>query len=143
MRNIQSVFSYLMVIWPNTTTFNLNRLQRLQNKALKCLLGLPYEYSTTKIYDTYPFMKLDQLIKFQQCKLVYRIENKQIKSQHLLKKVHDITNRETRQKNSYYFETTKSEFQRKSPIYSRVHAFNNLPNHVKKCIKCNFNNYKK
>lgn len=137
-----SVLGYLSVIWSNSAKFNLKRLQRLQNKIIKRLHHLPYEYPTKELYENYQYMKLDKLIKLQQCKLIYKLENNHMKSQNLLTKVQNVTNRETRQNNSYYLHRANTESRRRGPIYASLTTFNSMPGHIKNSLKCTFSNFK-
>ncbi|KAL3283123.1 hypothetical protein HHI36_006279, partial [Cryptolaemus montrouzieri] len=69
--NIQSVFTYLLVIWSNTYKFNLSRIKSLQNKALKSIFNLPYDLSTNELYEKIPVMRLDKLKELGKCKLFF------------------------------------------------------------------------
>lgn len=60
---INSVLIYLAAIWGNITKTNLNRLQRLQNLAIKNIFNLPYETTSKSSYENYPIMTISKLLK--------------------------------------------------------------------------------
>lgn len=86
-------------------------------------------------------MKLDKLIKLQKCILIYKLENHHM--HHMLKRVQNITNRETRQKkiilpNIY---TATTENRRKNPIYASTTTFNGMTGHIENFVNCTISNF--
>lgn len=129
---VHSIFTYLASIWGNTTKMNLSRLQRLQNRAIKNIYNLPYETRTSYLYERFPVLPISEVVKQEQCKLIYRIDRGLLKSMVKLKRHADEHEYSTRNANHLYsdciFRTTRGL---KLPSYSAIKSYNGLPNHLK------------
>ena len=68
--HIQSVLTYLTVVWTNLSVFNTNRLKRFQNKAIKAIFKIPYDTKTVDIYNSLSIMQLAKLQELELCKLI-------------------------------------------------------------------------
>lgn len=125
--HINSVLSYLIAIWGNTTQFNINRVQRLQNKAVKNIFNLPYETSSATLYKRYPILPIKDLIKYNLCLLVYKIDNNLLKSNIKFEK-NTIHSYETRNRDRYVLDRqVNTEYGRKRPSYAGAMFYNSLP----------------
>ena len=51
---LNSVFTYMAPIWANMSTKNINRMQRLQNRAVKNIFYLPYDSRSKDLYEQIP-----------------------------------------------------------------------------------------
>ena len=58
---VGSVIDYNFFILPFVSSQNLNRLQSIQNKALRCILKLPFNQETGRHYSTESLNKLSGL----------------------------------------------------------------------------------
>ena len=70
----QSHLNYGLSIWGNMiSSTSLNKLQRLQNT---CVTLLGKNQTTEDIYKKLKIMRVDQLIKLENCKFAYKMYNK-------------------------------------------------------------------
>lgn len=134
--HINSVLSYLIAIWGNTTQFNINRLQRLQNRAIKNIFNLPYETSSASLYKRFPILPIRKLIKYELCTLVYKIDHKLLKSNIEFKR--NITHSyETRDRDRYTLDKhVRTEFGRRRPSYIGAALYNELPRDLRLSQSC-------
>ncbi|KAL3282264.1 hypothetical protein HHI36_005455 [Cryptolaemus montrouzieri] len=142
--NTQSVLTYLLVIWPNTSKFNLSRIQRLQNKALKSILNPAYDLSTNELHEKIPVMRLDKLKELEKCKLIFKLDNKLLKSSNTISKNYMKHTCETRSSHAICSKKVQTELGGRSPLLSSSSAFNALPKHMSyiKSAKLFFKNRK-
>lgn len=77
--HIQSVLSYLIAIWSNTSQANLNRVQRLQNKAVKFIYNLDFHTPSKDLYCGVNILPIKKLKQLECCKLIYKIKNDLLK----------------------------------------------------------------
>ena len=139
---INSVFTYMAPIWANTSTKNINRMQRLQNRAVKNIFNLPYDTRSKDLYEQLPCVPIKSLVIQEQCKLIFRINQNMLKSQVITKKNKEKTNYRMRRPNDFAITSkVKSERAKKSPIYASSNTFNQLPEHIKNIE--NYNIFKK
>lgn len=80
---INSLLTYLLPVWGTSLNeVNLNKLQVVQNKALRAIFSYEYthlNYNTSMIRSKYGLLSVRQLIRFACSVLMYKIENKYIK----------------------------------------------------------------
>ena len=72
---IHTYFEYCATLWCNTSQHNLNRLQILQNRAMRIVLRC---HSRTHIHDmleSLNLMNIRKNCKFQTCILMYKMQN--------------------------------------------------------------------
>jgi len=129
--HIQSILSYLIPIWANTSQYNINRVQRLQNKAIKAIYNIPYETRTNTLYTSLPIFPLIKLKQLESCKLVYKIQSNSLKSNITLSKNSTKHNYNTRTAELISQNKVRTEKGLKSPIYTAVKQFNELPSDIK------------
>ena len=128
--HINSILTYLIAIWGNTTQYNINRVQRLQNRAIKNIFKLKYDTSTKSLYESYPILPIRNLIKKELCTLVYKINNDLLKSNIIFKKsTHQYS---TRHKDRFPLDKNiRSEYGRKRPTYVGAQLYNQLPKFIR------------
>lgn len=124
---IVSVLTYTMPIWSNTSQHNLNRLQRLQNKAIKSIYNLDNHTPTETLFKKFPYMNILKLKYFECCKFLFKIQNKLIKSKINLRKRAEIHGRNLRNANTFSNNMLRTNKGKQSPVYSSTVLFNELP----------------
>ena len=70
-----SDFSYGCNIWGLTTEENIQKIEILQRKCVRLLTFSPYNCHTNKIFIDLGLLKLRDIIKVEQIKLVYKFQN--------------------------------------------------------------------
>ena len=83
---IEPHIRYLIACYGNANLESLNKLQRLQNKAIKTIFSLNYYTPSEIIYKNYPFLQINEIKQHEQAKLIYKIKNNQIKTNVILRK---------------------------------------------------------
>lgn len=128
---IQSILSYLIVVWANTSVYNFNRLQRLQNKAIKAIFKIPYDTKSGDLYNTIPLLPIKKLKQLELCKLIHKIKNEKIKTNTKLSVNSDRHNYQTRRRDNISTSKIRTDKGLKSPIYQGSKCYNELP----QCIR--------
>ena len=65
-----------MAIWASTCKTYLNKLEKLQNKALRIIFKTPLRDPITPIYRRSEILKLNDLFNFEKAKLMHLIIHK-------------------------------------------------------------------
>ena len=126
-----SKVNYLINIWGNTTCYNINKLQRQQNKILKILHNLPTLTSTLEVHQKTNEITIQQRIEVNNLLLLYKIQNNQIKTD--LKFTHstNIHNHGTRNHSHIRTHGYKTKRYSLALTTDAVNRYNKLPNNIK------------
>lgn len=129
--HILSVLSYLVVLWMNTSVYNMNRLQRFQNKAIKAIFRLPYDLPTVNLYQGLPLLPLSKLRKLELCKLIHRLAHGEIKMKAKLIVNQDKHSHDTRSAGDFAVPRRLTSTGVRTPIYQGIKLYNDLPRDMK------------
>lgn len=124
---IEPHIRYLLPCYGNASEHLINKLQRLQNKSIKAIFSINYWTASETLYIVYPFLKVKQLKMFEQAKLIFKINNKLLKTNVQLRQNMDFYNYDLRTRDNLrntYQRTKKSQ---DSPIFRSVQTYNGLP----------------
>lgn len=132
---IQSTLTYLMILWINTSVYNLNRLQRFQNKAIKAIFGLPFSLRTTRLYQIIPILPISKLKRLEMCKTVHKIKNRELKTSAKLTTNSERHNHNTRSAGDYKLPRIRTNLGRRAPMYQSIKTYNSLPRWIKSIKK--------
>ena len=75
---VHSQLLYALPIWAYTYKTYLNKLGKLQNKALRIIFKMPLRDPITQLYRCYGILKLNDLFDFEVVKLMHQIIHKKI-----------------------------------------------------------------
>nr|CAH7713322.1 unnamed protein product [Callosobruchus chinensis] len=130
-----SHFRYLLPVWGTCSKTNFDKVQILQNKVLKVLYNYERLTNSNKLYTELHTFNLSALLQIEQCKLIFKILNKQQKSNTVLILSNQVHNYETRIINNIYQINTRTNLGVYNPIVSASKAFNSLPRDIKNIKK--------
>jgi len=118
-------FDYGMVVWSNCTDSNLNRLQKLQNTAMRIILCMPFRTHINDMLMTLGFMDIRSRILYNTGCMMYKVLNGMAPFYlndlfHEISSVHSVNTRKSKAGNLYMpsFKTYygKSTFQYKGCV---------------------------
>ena len=66
-------FDYGIVIWSNCTEANLNKIQKLQNAAMRIILGVPFRTHINDMLKELGFMDIRSRISYVSNCLMYKV----------------------------------------------------------------------
>jgi Reverse transcriptase (RNA-dependent DNA polymerase)/Endonuclease-reverse transcriptase len=75
---IYSSLQYGILLWGRTYPTSLKHIQVLQNKCLKCCLGLPSRTSTHLIYNKAKTLTVDKIYIYKAATLIYNVLNQHL-----------------------------------------------------------------
>ena len=139
-------FDYGDVLWGGCNQKEVNSLQRIQNFAIKSILGKKRKYSVKKCMKKLKFLNLEQRRKIHLTVFTHKaILNKS--STNLHEKISNylpkFNTRNSTNKNLTIPAHNTSKFKR-SPLYKMIEAWNDTPNHLPKDnIKLHKTHYQK
>ena len=88
--------SYMMNVWSDTSQINITKLQRQQNRVLKTLHSLDRLTPTLDLHSITDELTVEQQIKLNRLLLVYKIQQRQIKTDIKLQTAEDTHQHNTR-----------------------------------------------
>ena len=122
---IQPHLRYLSPCWGNASQDLLNKLQRLQNRAVKIIYGFDYYMSTVDVYRKTQIFNIKKLITFEQItQLVYKIKTNNIKINSKIKQVHDCHEYNVRKKHNLRNDYARTKTAHSYPIYGSIQIYN-------------------
>lgn len=127
---IEPHFRYLITCWGNTSIALINKLQRLQNKAIKTIFGMNFYVPSEEIYKSLPYLKICELKILEQTKLIYAIQNKLLKTNVKLNENRQYYSYSTRNNQILRNAYARTKKKQDSPIYRSVQAYNKIPKTV-------------
>lgn len=132
---IVSNISYLIGIWGNTSTSNLQRIQRLQNKALKAINSLHFRTPTQQLHENE--MLVETRLKYQLALTIHEITNGYKRSNIKLIKNKQIHNHQTRRNNALHITNQRTDIGKKRITYIGTKIYNKIPTKIKEIKSIN------
>jgi hypothetical protein len=132
-------FDYCSTVLWKTSEENLDKLQKLQNNAMRSILNCKRRASSRYMLRKIGWLDIRQKIELNILVMVKKIVNKELPSYLTaeIEYVNEVHNYPTRNRNNLYVKPVSSAFGEKSLYKSGFQLYNNLPNHVKSAIKTN------
>ena len=134
-----SILSYAMIVWgPMVDTYSLNKLQKLQNKAVSTLFP---KLSTDICYSKSKILRVRGLIKLEEYKLGYKLCHNRLPrplhecllTDHCEKSTEKQHGYNTRHKSTPNLPQTKTRKYRNSLLFSTIQSYMHLPLDCKGC----------
>ena len=127
-------FDYGDVLWGGCSQKLSNSLQRIQNFAVKSILGKKRRYSNKKCYNKLKFLKLEQRRAIHLTVFAHKaLLNKSSKNLHLqLSSLKSKFNTRNSSKYKLTFPAHSSAKFTKSPLHKMITAWNDAPHHLPK-----------
>ena len=129
---VQPHFDYCSITWMNGNLSDLQRLQTLQNRALRIVLGVEARYNRETLYRSLNMDRLNERWKKQSLILIYKAIHNLLPEAlcsrvELRQSPYDFRNIDTLVK----LPKPRTNFLKRSPFYSAAKLFNNLPNNIR------------
>ena len=129
---VQPHFDYCSITWMNGNLSDLQRLQTLQNRALRIVLGVEARYNRETLYRSLNMDRLNERWKKQSLILIYKAIHNLLPEAlcsrvELRQSPYDFRNIDTLVK----LPKPRTNFLKRSPFYSAAKLFNNLPNKIR------------
>ena len=128
-RLIEPYFRYCCPIWGRESSTNLQRLQKLQNRAARIVTDSPYDAHSELLIQKLGWLTINQLIDTETVKIVYKaLRNEAPKHlKELFHRLSDIQNRELHNsKTNLHLPLLRTSSEQKSFAYRGVCIWNNL-----------------
>ena len=129
---IQSKFDYCDIVWGNMGIGLKNRLQKLQNRALRAVMGVNWEFPSESLYRELKIDKLEIRRKKRTFYTMYKIAHEM--SPHVICNHFHFKNNKynlRHQMNNFQLPKVRTEFKRRSLSFSGVRLWNSLTNEIK------------
>lgn len=127
---INSLISYLSPIWgPSATQYEINKLQVMQNNAIRRVFSLEYYsngLSTTQIYKKYNILNIEKTIKYNSTILAFKINKQLIKLNTTINRNNDIHSYGTRNNHAIQLSQFRTHTGRDSVLRVAYQNYNQL-----------------
>lgn len=131
---VHSHLVHLISVWGFTTEMMLDRLQVIQNKAIRFVFWREYYQqglSTDNIYNKHGILKIRQLLKYDTLFTIYKMKRGLIKSNITFTTFSQLHNYSTRGRNDLVLPGSRTTMAYKSLFREGLAWFNMLPTHLK------------
>ena len=132
---VHSHILYELPVWAATYDTNLNKLRKLQNKAIRTITKSNIKNRITPQYRHLGILKLNDLYTYEIAKFMYQYVHNMLPSQfnNYFSFTHNIHSHETRNSTSKAMTLTRYSTNRNqnSIKYKEVKIGNSIPNHLK------------
>lgn len=122
---------YLIEIWGTSYKTNLKLLQIAQNKLVKTLFHYDYMTPTDKIYKETKLLNIPQTYIYNTCVLIRKILNKDIHTQIVFTKKHQIQQKRLRNANDINLYSPRTNYGKKNLMHEGAQIYNKLPRDIK------------
>ena len=134
---IHPLLLYGIITWGSTFSTHLHRLQILQNKAVRAVVGAHYHDSAKPILVNLQILQIDDLFKIEIAIFVFKWNRNSVPIffSNFFKKTSDVSKRITRQStksSNLYYPRYRSNRLRRSIKYQGVKVWNSIPENIKK-----------
>ena len=138
---VQPHLEYCCEIWGNTFKLRLDKLEKLQKKAIRIIEGLKYRDHTSKAFNSCNCLKFQDLIAFKTCQVAYKA-NQNILPTNLQKRFIQLENihaHNTRNsiKRNFYQQIFHTNLKSYCLSIKSVNLFNSIPHDIKKSKSIN------
>lgn len=131
---IEPHIRYLIVCWGNAPRYILDKLQRVQNKAIKQIFSFEYMTPSETLYKQTNILNIEQLKMYEQIKFVKCIEKGLTKNNLKSKLIQtkDCHQHTTRNGDLFRNALVRTKKCQNSPLYASIQAYNQLLDSIKK-----------
>ena len=127
---ILSILRYLIPVWGTCGITNFNKVQVLQNRALKTLFQLNYRMHTDEVYQLLNLLPVSYILKIEQSKLIYKVIHNIQKSNILITHINQVHSHDTRNNTNIYLSLARTNIALHNPYSEASTAFNALPTDI-------------
>ncbi len=126
-------FDYCASLLLTANKSEMERMQKLQNKAMRIILRCRRDTSIKSMLETLEIMSVNQRIWFQTLKLVHKIKNEMVPEYlaEMTKTNGEIHGRNLRNRNDFRLPTVNKKTTRNMMLYIGLKQFNELPMEIK------------
>ena len=131
---VLSIITYCSKVWGNTTSEQLERVQKLENFAAKVALGKGRKYDhATPFLRELGWLKIKSKFTYDICVFTYKITNKMLPDWlFTFPNVSNIIARNTRQSNDLFVPRTRTDLGARAITVKGPQTWNILPDFIKK-----------
>lgn len=119
-----------LIVWSTGSDGNKRQIQVLMNRAVKALYRLNWFTSLSHIIEQYGLFTIDELIRIDRSKFVYKVVKGLIKCNLELDTMEKIAGRNTRNKHTIYTLPSKTNNLRKGVFNAAIDEYNKLPKNI-------------
>ena len=131
---ILSYFDYCNMVWENTAKYNLQKIQKMQNRAARILTGSSYDVPTTDLMRQLKWQTLEDRRDHKKALLMHKVKNGTAPD--LIKNLFNICDNQNyslrSNLNNFKLDKPKRNFMKKSISYSGAKFWNDLKNDLKR-----------
>ncbi len=109
----------------------MKKIKTLQNKILKILFKQNFLKPTVDLYRDLELRQIQEILKIEQSKLVYKILNNQIKTNITIKISDQVHSYNTRNNTNIFTEFSRTNIALFNPIKRAADTFNSIPSSIR------------
>ena len=112
---VKNKWQYGIILWASANKSTLNRLNKLHNKTICSVTGLPYKTSINKLYDNAGVLMINDLFRLNLAQFMFKLHHKissnkaQVENITLVTALHNHHTRQAKNKNYFLSNTLTSQ----------------------------------
>ena len=122
---------YLIEVWGLAAKSNTKIIQTSQNKLIKTLFNYDFDTPTVNLYKKTKIMNITQTFTYYTCILVRKILMKDMHSQIIFTKKHQIQNKKLRNANDLVLRPPRTNYGKHNITFLSAQIYNRLPKDIK------------
>ena len=138
---IEPYLTYALTVWGDSNAKTINRLNILQKRVIRLITNSKYNAHTEPLFKKLNTLKLNDLFKYNCCKLYYKKLHSLLPAYHanLLQTNQEVQpNRLTRQSQYINIKAISANYEKQSLNYKIGTIWNNLPEVIKISADCTY-----
>lgn len=120
-----------LTIWSLCNKENLDKIQKLMNRALKALYNLDWYTTLDDLLEITDSFSLEELIKIERCKFIFRVQHDNIKNNITLIRHEERHRYPTSSRRNFVTNASKTNNMKKGILNLSITEFNKLPLSIK------------
>jgi len=144
---ILPLLEFNCVVWSNTTETNLNRVQKLQNRAARIILRCPFRTHVDDMLKVLKWQRCNKRYDYHKSVLMYKCVNRLVPNylNNIFISNNTLHEHNTRGSKNLFIHGTGNESAKRKFSYQGSLMWNQIPIHIKECatVQSFKRNYKK
>ena len=136
---VSPYLNYCILMWANSTTKNVDRVFKLQKRAIRIITHSKYLAHTTPLFARLKIFNIYDMYKFQSAIFMYMCSHKVLPASIMsyFNVNSSIHNYFTRSNRNYNIPCARTTLFQKSILYNGPKIWNEIPNHIKTSLSLN------
>ena len=130
---IHAHLNYGIILWGNSKRHLIDKLNKLQKRAIRCIYKKPYSYPSNRLFKQAKILKIEDMYKLENLKFMFRYYTKLLPKhlQSFFTINSNIHQYQTRHNDQIHLETINSSLFQQSFMHQSPLLWRNIPVNIR------------